>query len=111
MVYTNRGKNLDLFNLNLTKLNKNMKIAIAKDVLIQDLGGESVLLNLNSEQYFGLDDVGTRMWSILTEVGELEAAQERLSLEYDVEPEVLRQDLQELIEKLIEHGLVEVTEA
>jgi hypothetical protein len=32
------------------------------EVLVQELEGEAVLLNLASERYFGLDDVGTRIW-------------------------------------------------
>ena len=38
------------------------KISAAPNVMAQDLAGESVLLNLQTEEYFGLDDVGTRIW-------------------------------------------------
>src|SRR5262249_46846096 len=38
------------------------RLVVSKDVLVQELGGESVLLNLNGGRYFGLDEVGTRMW-------------------------------------------------
>ena len=33
------------------------QIEIAPDVLVQELNGELVLLNLANEEYFGLDDV------------------------------------------------------
>lgn len=84
------------------------RISPAPDVLMQELGGESVLLNLNSEAYYGLDDVGTRMWQVLTSSQSIQVAYENLLSEYDVEAERLRQDLQELIEKLVSHGLVQV---
>ncbi|MGF1477877.1 MAG: PqqD family protein [Cyanophyceae cyanobacterium] len=87
-----------------------MKVSVPQEVLIQDVGGESVLLNLASEQYFGLDDVGTRMWTTLVEKTEVEAAYKTLLAEYDVEPEQLRRDLQQLIQKLVDHGLLSVTE-
>ncbi len=42
-----------------------MRVSAATDVLVQELAGEAVLLNLKTEQYFGLDAVGARMWQSL----------------------------------------------
>ena len=41
------------------------KVRVPEDVLVSELDGESVLLNLKSECYFGLDEVGTRLWELL----------------------------------------------
>ena len=79
------------------------------DVLISEVGGESVLLNLKSERYFGLDEIGTRMWKALTTSDSIQMAYESLLAEYDVEDDRLRQDMDELIEKLVEQGLMEVS--
>lgn len=84
------------------------RVSVKPEVLMQEIGGESVILNLASERYYGLDDVGTRMWVALTTHESIQAAYESLLAEYDVEPETLRDDLQGLIEKLIENGLVEI---
>jgi len=84
------------------------KLAPTQDTLINVIEGESVLLNLKSESYFGLDPVGTRMWSLLTTSDSIQAAYEALLDEYDVAADALRQDVQDLIEKLIANGLVEV---
>ena len=84
------------------------RVRPAENVLVRELEGESVLLNLNSESYFGLDDVGTRMWSVLTTSNNVEDSCEVLAGEFDVSIEQLRTDLTELIETLIEHGLVEI---
>jgi hypothetical protein len=78
------------------------------DVLMQELEGESVFLHLERGQYLGLDEVGTRMWQTLVDSESIQAAYELLLNEYDVAPEQLRQDLQELVEKLVENGLVAV---
>jgi len=86
------------------------RIVVQPDVLVNVIDGESVLLNLKSECYFGLDEVGTRMWQVLTDSGTIQAAYETLLAEYEVEPDKLRQDLDELIEKLAAHGLVETTD-
>jgi len=81
---------------------------VPDEVLISNLQEESVILNLNSERYFGLDDVGTRMLSVLAESNTIEAAYERLLTEYDVDPQLLRNDLTSLIENLLEQGLVAI---
>ena len=48
------------------------------DVLISNLQEESVILNLDSERYFGLDDVGTRFLSVLNTSDSIEAAYEKV---------------------------------
>ena len=80
------------------------------DVLIRLLGDESVLLNLASESYFGLDEVGTRMWSALEQTGTVEGAFRILIDEYDVESEQLRGDLTAFIQKLAEAGLIVIVD-
>ena len=82
------------------------RVKVPDDVLISHLQEESVILNLDSERYFGLDDVGTRFLSVLTSSDSIETAYERLRDEYDVDPQVLRNDLLALVEKLIDQGLL-----
>ena len=60
------------------------------DVLFQEVGGESVLLKLASENYFGLDAVGARIWILLNEDPGLKRAFDILVDEYDVEAERAR---------------------
>lgn len=76
-------------------------------VVARTLEGEAVLLDLESERYFGLDEVGTRMWSELAATGSVTAAFEVLRSEYDVDPAVLRRDLEELASRLVQAGLLE----
>jgi hypothetical protein len=87
----------------------NTRVVAPPDVLIRDLDGESVLLNLNSESYLGLDQVGTRMWHVLTTSESIQAAYEILLDEYEVEGDRLRQDLIGLVEQLATYGLVELS--
>ena len=82
------------------------RVNVPDDVLISRLQEESVILNLDSERYFGLDEVGTRFLSVLTTSDSIEAAYQRLSDEYYVDGNVLRQDLLELVENLINQGLL-----
>lgn len=78
------------------------------EVLVQELDGESVLLNLESERYFGLDDVGTRLWQLLLEHRRLDRVCEAMQQEYDVDERTLRADVLRLVEELIEAGIVTV---
>lgn len=84
------------------------RVRVPDEVLISNLQDESVILNLNSERYFGLDNVGTRMLSVLSASNSIETAYQRLLAEYDVDPQALRQDLSSLIENLLQQGLVAI---
>jgi Coenzyme PQQ synthesis protein D (PqqD) len=85
------------------------RVKIPADVLISHLQEESVILNLDSERYFGLDGVGTRILSVLTTSDSIEAAYEQLVREYDVDGPVLRQDLLSLVENLAKQGIVQIS--
>ena len=84
------------------------RVRVPDDVLISSLQDESVILNLDSERYFGLDNVGTRMLSVLNTSDSIEAAYESLAQEYDVDRQVLREDLIVLVENLLQQGLVTI---
>jgi len=85
------------------------RVTVPNEILISNLQDESVLLNLNSERYFGLDGVGTRMLSVLTNSDSIQTAYESLTAEYDVDRDALRRDLISLIEELLAQGLIEVS--
>ena len=84
------------------------RVTVPDEVLISNLQDESVILNLNSERYFGLDDVGTRMLSVLANSASIEAAYESLACEYEVDRQVLRDDLIVLVENLLQQGLIAI---
>jgi hypothetical protein len=70
------------------------------------LGEEAVLLNLASGTYFGLDEVGTRMWQLISEHGSTDKVVATMLDEYEVAENQLRDDLNNLIQQLNEKGLV-----
>ena len=84
------------------------RVRVPDDVLISNLQEESVILNLDSERYYGLD-VGTRFLSVLNTAHSIEAAYEKLIQEYDVDEEVLRKDLLTLVENLVAQGIVQIS--
>ena len=85
-----------------------MKVTIPDDVVFRDLAGEAVILNLASGTYFGLNEVGTRMWNLLAEHGSTEQVLASVLAEYEVEEASLRQDIEALLRTLREKGLIVV---
>ena len=86
-----------------------VKVSVPAHVLVRFLDKEAVLLNIETERYFGLDETGARMWQLATMAANIEAAYQALLSEYDVEAELLREHLSELLEKLAENGLLIMT--
>jgi Coenzyme PQQ synthesis protein D (PqqD) len=89
-------------------IDSSKRVVVPPHVLFRLLDGESVLLNLESERYFGLDATGTRMWELVTAEPNITGAFEKLLAEFDVEPEALRGHLNELLSGLVENGLLQV---
>ena len=84
------------------------RVVVPSHVLVRFLDKESVLLNIETERYFGLDETGTRMWQVLTAAPKIEVAYQQLLEEYDVKPELLRENLTDLVIHLVENGLLQV---
>jgi hypothetical protein len=78
----------------------------ASHVLFQELEGEMVLLNLETEHYYGLDDVGTRFWQLLTEHGDMERVLTQMIAEFDVDEATIRADVTRLVSELSTAGLL-----
>jgi hypothetical protein len=83
-----------------------MRMIASPDVVTRRLDGELVLLNLLTENYFGLDEVGTRMWEVLSSAPTVQVGFDQLLSEYDVEAPRLRRDLEKLLSQLVKHGLI-----
>lgn len=76
------------------------------NVLLQDLEGEAVLLNLENGLYYGLDENSYHMYKALLSSDSVQAAYEILLGEYKVEPGQLRADLDQFLARLLENGLL-----
>lgn len=78
------------------------------DAVFRDLEGEGVVLNLSTGIYFGLNDVGTRIWQLIDQYGALTTVRDSLVREFEVDAETAAHDLVELVGQLAERGLVTV---
>ncbi len=81
---------------------------IPAQVMARQVGDETVILDLGSGTYFGLDPVGARVWQLIGEgrtLGDICAA---LLDEYDVARAQLERDVLDLAEKLLEQKLISI---
>jgi len=90
------------------QIQEKQKVTISPEVLFQEVSGEMVLLDLSSESYFGLDAVGARIWGLLESGSTVGETLDTLLQEYEVERETLEADLGELLDRLLEAGLIRV---
>jgi hypothetical protein len=81
-------------------------ITVAPDIVFREVDGEAVILNLDSGLYFGLDQVGTRIWQLIQEHGSLQKVFETMCHEFDVGSDTLERDLLGLMDELCAKGLV-----
>ena len=89
----------------------NARVRMRKDVLIQKIEGESILLNLATENYFALDEVGTSIVATLDESDSVEAAVRKLLEIYEVQEAKLTEDITQLVNQCEQEGLLQVISA
>src|SRR5690349_18334491 len=80
---------------------------LAPDVMARRVGGEVFILSIQRQCYFGLDEVGARIFALLSDGSSTGAILHQLEEEYSVDPELLRQDFENLIAELSRHELIE----
>lgn len=88
-------------------MNVSGQYKIHQKVVHQRLGDEIVLLNLETGYYFGLNPTGARLWELISEGRSLEDAGLTLMAEYDVDEQVLSDDLENLVGELLDRGLID----
>lgn len=76
------------------------------DIVFTVVDKEAILLEQNTGKYYSLNPVGTRIWNLLTEYGQLSEVYDQLLAEFDVEETQLKKDLEHLVTQFIENGLL-----
>jgi hypothetical protein len=83
-------------------------IKLSPDVMARRVGNEIFILSVKSECYFGLDEVGARMFALLTEGTSVGDTLRQLEVEYAADLNILQRDLEGLIAELARHQLIEI---
>ncbi len=84
-------------------------VAVTQGQISSDLAGESVILDLTSGVYYGLNEVGAKIWQLIQQPCTIQAIQHSLLQEYDVDPQICTQDLLQLLQELQAAGLINIS--
>jgi hypothetical protein len=92
----------------MTEISLISRVKLSEDVLLQELQGNAVLLDLKTGVFFGLDKVGTRMWTLMGETGSLAGVVETIVAEFDVTEDKCTEDVLSLVRRLEEQSLLTI---
>lgn len=90
----------------MTDMERHPSFEVSADVLSQEVDGETVLLDLAGEAYFGLNEVGSRVWQLLKQDHGFNELLDLLEDEFDVPRDRLEADVADLMESLVKAGIV-----
>lgn len=86
------------------------RLALSEQVVIRELSGESVLLDLKSGLYFGLNGVGTQVWNLVAQGGSLRDVNTALAGEFDAPAATIETEVLRFAAELCAHGLCRVAD-
>jgi len=87
-------------------LNGSAVWAVDQQVMSRRIGDEQVILHVERGIYFGLDEVGTRIWELIEDQASIDAIAVSLATEYEVSLEQAGADATRLVEELLANGLI-----
>ena len=79
---------------------------LSPDVVFRDLEGEAVILDLASGTYFGLNEVGTRVWRLVDEGRDASQIVEIVASEYQADRATIARDVERLLDDLRSRRLI-----
>ncbi|MGD1806006.1 PqqD family peptide modification chaperone [Dapis sp. BLCC M126] len=89
-------------------ITKNCVVVAAKDNTSEELDKETVVLNLKSGVYYGLNKVGTTIWSHIQEPKAVNEIRDAILTKYKIDSEQCESDILTLLQELETEGLIEV---
>jgi hypothetical protein len=95
----------------LSPITLSSRVSAAKDQISSSLGDEEVILHLQSGTYYGLNEVGTRIWHLLQKPKPVSEIYEQLLLEYEIDAGQCERDVLALLQQLADQHLIEVDDA
>lgn len=84
----------------------NKKISLNPDVILQEVGENTVMLHLNDNQYYSMNNETTPMWNVLISANNIDEAIDELHSQYDIKREVLTEDMMSFLEELQKRDII-----
>lgn len=85
------------------------RVIAVSDLMVSDLAGDMVLLNLADGVYYGLDLVGAHIWRKIASSCTVREVVDDVITHYDVQPQQCEADVRAFLADLTAHGLVSIT--
>ena len=95
--------------MNKNKITKDAVIQRNPDMVASKMDGETVMMSLGNSEYYGLNEIGSRIWDIITEKIQVDKLIELLTNEYDVAHDACEEDVMFFLDRLQEKGLLIVS--
>lgn len=92
-------------------ISKFSTVVAASDQTSTGIPGETVILNVKTGMYYGMDEVGARVWDLIQTPKSVEEIQQVVLEDYETTPEQCERDLLVLLQELSAAGLIEVKDA
>lgn len=87
---------------------KDCSVRVPQHVIRRDLVSETVLLNVQTGVYYGLDEIGGRFFMQLSQCATVEGAVGVLSEEFDAPLDRIREDTVLYCSELLARGLIDL---
>jgi len=81
------------------------------ELLDESLGEQGVLLDMNAQKYFGLNEVALRIWQLAKKDTSFKNIIASIQSEFDVEADVCVADCSDFIREMNERGLVTIVDS
>lgn len=71
-----------------------------EDISARTIGGETIVLDLPSSQYFAITGIGSRVFQLLAEDRTLDDLVSAITAEYEVDEPTARRDVESFVDRL-----------
>ena len=91
-------------------INLNSVVSRNPQIISSKMDNEVVMMSVEKGNYYGLNQVGSEIWEKLNEPLTVTDLCSKLLIEYNVEREQCERDVMTYLEKLVEEGLILVSD-
>lgn len=90
--------------------NDETTLVVEDGTLSTTIDGEEVIMDAANGTYYGLNEVGSRIWNLLSEPKTVAHLQDELLAEYEVDPAYCRNEVDTFLHELVEQELVQIVD-
>ncbi len=85
-------------------------ISQIEEIVASDIDGETVMMSVENGKYYGLDDIGSRIWELIEQPIKVSDLIDTLLKRFDVDREACKRDVLIFINELNEDRILQVRE-